>query len=163
VLWVARALRHSALALMWIDPAAARDLLPEARELNAALGDTVGLAQCDLAGSVVAAGEGDFARAKRLLAQAREQARAMGTFEPVDLAEALISAVLDERDAAMAATHRLVADVRGGRLIPAWAAVAALWVDRSDLYDLAEIGWYDTVDEARRRWLRPYQRMRALR
>jgi hypothetical protein len=163
-LWAARALRHSALALMWVDPARARDLLPEARDLNAAMADAVGLAQCDLAGSVVAAGEGDFDRARGLLAQARERVRAMGTFEPVDLVEALICAVLDERDAALAAARRLVDDVRaGGPGIPAWAAIATLWVDRPDLFDFAEIGWYDAVDDARRRWMQPYEQMRALR
>ena len=162
-LWMAAALRHRALALMWIEPEAAREVLPQARELNAALANTIGLAQCDLAASVVAAGTGDFDGARRLLVSARQRAMEMGTGEPVDLAEALICAALGEAEGAVAAARRLIRQVHAADpIIPAWAAVAAMWVGRPDLYDFDSIGWYDSAAAARQRWMRPYERMHAL-
>ena len=162
-LWAAGAIRHRALAMMWIDPAAARQVLPQARELNAAMADTIGLAQCDLAASVVAAGLGEFDEARRLLVQSRQRMLEMGTFEPVDLAETLICSALGEYEGATVAAQRLANQVRDGDpIIPAWAAVAALWAGQPDLFDFDSIGWYDSPEAARRRWLRPYERLRAL-
>jgi hypothetical protein len=162
-LWAARALRHCAMALMWTEPDAARALLPEATDLNSAMADAVGLSQCDLVAGVVAAGTGDFDEARRLLARCRDRTRELNSSEPVDVVETLIAVALGERDAATAAVTRLVADVRAGSAVPAWAAIAALWLDRPDLWDFADIGWHDDAVAARRRWMRPLERLRTLR
>ena len=160
--WLARALRHCAMALMWTDPDGARELLPEASDLNAAMAYAVGLAQCDLIAAMVAAGTGDFDEGRRLLARCRDRAREMNASEPYDVVETLIGVALGEREVATAATVRLVADVQAGVAVPAWAAVAALWLDRPDLWDFSAIGWHDDAKAARQRWMRPLERLRAL-
>ncbi|MDT5030356.1 MAG: hypothetical protein QOC94_527, partial [Actinoplanes sp.] len=106
-LWMAGALRHLTLALMGLEPEAARQVLPQARELNSAMADSIGLAQCDLAAGLLAAGTGDIAEARRLLNKSRQTALEMGTGEPVDLVDTLICAALGDHDGAVAAARRL--------------------------------------------------------
>jgi hypothetical protein len=161
-LWMAGALRHLTLALMWLEPEAARQVLPQARELNSAMADSIGLAQCDLAAGLLAAGTGDIVEARRLLNRSRQTALEMGTGEPVDLVDTLICAALGEHDGAVAAARRLADQARDGApIIPAWAAVAALWVARPEVFDFNSINWYDSADAARIRWMRPLERLRA--
>ena len=66
-LWVARAMRHIAHARMWFDPDGVMAIFPEAVELNEALGETVGVAQCEMAKAMAHSWMGDMVKAERFL------------------------------------------------------------------------------------------------
>lgn len=168
-LWAARAARHIALAAMWTNPARVRALLPEARELNEALGDLIGSAQCDLAACLAAVAEGELDRAGQLLESATrrtDESGVVGQLLPVDAVAVAYHLVGGRRDDALSGARRLIADARDACVSPpVWAAVTSLWLDETapsgtgerspeDRYDFASIGWYDTADRARTRWRR---------
>ena len=164
-LWIGRATRHLALAYMWFDPDRALELIPEARELNQALGDGVGIAQCAMASSLVHACHGEWSDADRLLAEARSGLKAVGaTFEmlPVESIEVLIYQALGRTARARAVTRRLITDSRAGQPLgpPVWAAVTALWVDHPEWYDFDSVDWIEPT-YARDRWRAPLVRLRS--
>jgi tetratricopeptide (TPR) repeat protein len=163
-LWGARAARHLALATMWFDPELAVATLPEARELNQSLGDLIGLAQCDLAAAVAAVGRGDGEQADELLVRAyrlTEESGVVGQLLPVDAIAVLAALATDRPEQARRAAAALAADARADQLAPpVWAAVAGLWLGDDELYDFAAIGWYDSAELARERWMKPLHMLR---
>ncbi|MFY1691977.1 hypothetical protein [Plantactinospora sp. WMMB782] len=166
-LWGARAARHLALATMWTDPKLAVSMLPEARDLNQSLGDLIGLAQCDLAAAVGAAAEGDHDEVDELLARAHrltEESGVVGQLLPVGAITVLTPLATDRPELARTAALALAADARSDQLAPpVWAAVAGLWLGDDGLHDFAAIGWYDSAELARQRWLGPLRMLRAAR
>ena len=155
-LWVARAMRHIAHARMWFDPDGVMAIFPEAVELNEALGETVGVAQCEMAKAMAHSWMGDMVKAERFLdlSQSHE-------VDPVAIGhpwmvETLLRKARGDDAGALAAAMRVLASSSGRTSRPhIWHAVTALWVDRNDLADFDAIEWYDTADSARVRWLRP--------
>lgn len=166
-LWAARAARHLAQALMWDDPDRTLDLLPQARELNQAVGELNGLAQCDLAASMAWALRGEHDRAAELLGAARrslEELDAVRELLPAEAIEVLLHTALDRTTEAIDIAGRLASAAASGRLecVPVWVAVTTLWAGRTDLFDFASIGWLDSPTVTRERWLEPLRRLRGV-
>jgi hypothetical protein len=164
-LWAARASRHLALACMWLDPHRTLRVIPEARELNQSLGETVGLAQCDMAAAMAHALLGQRDEARTLLVDARRGFEQIGAeFEllPVDPVEILFDLAWGPQDAGTAATRALCEAARSGRPRGprCWAAVSALWADLPQWYRFESCGWLDGPELARDRWLTPLHRLR---
>lgn len=161
--WAARALRHVAGARMWFDPDGALKILPEARDMNEALGEQVGVAQCRLASALSWAWKGDLEKCEADLKWCKEvdlDKQAMG--QPW-MIEVLLSKARGDDTAAAAAAERVYATTdTDSRRPTVYLAVAALWADRADLADFDSIEWYDDRRLARARWLRPLERMRDI-
>jgi len=164
-LWAARASRHLVLACAWFDPCRALGLIPRARELNDALGEMVGLAQCDTAGALAHALRGEWDCVDDLLDRARRGFETVGAeFEllPVPPIEVLLHVARGHAEEALTYTERLIEAARTGRPVapPAWTAVSAVWVGRPDWFDFNSIDWTEPAS-ARDRWLAPLTRLRA--
>ncbi|MGH4012448.1 MAG: hypothetical protein ACRDSL_00610 [Pseudonocardiaceae bacterium] len=146
---------------MWLDPGRSLAVLPEARDLNAALGDAIGLAQCDMAAALVHAHGGWPDDADHTLAAARDGLiRAGAHFEllPVAPLQILLDAARGRDTEALDGARRLIDCAPVGP--PSWSAIAALWVDRPDWYDFDSLDWLDPTT-ARQRWRAPLERLRA--
>lgn len=161
--WTARALRHVAAARMWFDPDGALQVLPEAHDMNEALGESVGLAQCRMAAALAWAWRGDFERADDDLQWCERSdldKQAMG--QPW-MVEVLLRKARGDDHGASAAAEQVYATTKTDSSRPTvYLAVAGLWADRPDLGDFDAIEWYDEPGQARARWLEPLDRMRRL-
>jgi hypothetical protein len=161
--WIARSLRHQALARMWFDPDGALDVIPQAREINDALGDRVGLAQCDVSSGLAWAWKNDLQRARHFLAIVTHHDLDMQAIGQPWMIEVLIAKATGNDAAAGAAAERAFETTRTDASRPAvWLAISALWAGREDLAAFDAIEWYDSVQLARERWLDPLARMRRL-
>ena len=164
-LYIGRALRHLALAWMWLDPSRALAVLPEARERNQSIDGGVGLAHCEMAMALVCAHRNAWTDAERHLTAARrglEIAGAAFEFVPVEPLEVLVYLAQGRSEDALAVTNRLITATRLGRPLgpPTWAAITGLWVSRPDWYDFDDIDWIDPTS-TRDRWLAPLARLRV--
>ncbi len=161
--WVARSLRHVAMARMWFDPDGALKVLPEAKDINEALGEQVGMAQCRLASALSWAWKGDLEHAVAELTWCEHADLDMQAIGQPWMIEALLSKARGDDAAASAAAEQALATTHTDSPRPTvWLAVAALWADRNDLADFSAIEWYDNAESARARWLRPLVEMRSL-
>jgi hypothetical protein len=162
-LWIARGVRHLLLANMWFAPRETLKLVPEAYELNMALGDQIGMAQCEMARGLALAMLGMWRESDDSIKAACERTDDYGAVGHPLAVKALI-------DVARGRTHE--AEVNGNAVFehasrgagvnpPLWRAVTALWIDRQDLFQFGLINWYDSVDAARQRWLTPVSRLRV--
>ena len=160
-LWIARGTRHLALTRMWLDPTGAERLVLEARELNTVLGDTVGIAQCDLADALVHAHHRNWQQAEMLLARARQTLDTAGVvFDllPVDVVETLLRLAQGHGDLAAASARRLATAEAAGHPLgpPVWTAVTALWTGEEQCHTFDSVDWIEP-DSARRRWSAPLE------
>ncbi|MGW4491432.1 hypothetical protein [Streptomyces sp. NPDC004376] len=158
-LWTARATRHLALTHMWLDPDAAAGFLTEARNLNSRLGDTIGLAQCDVADALVHAHRGRWYRAEQLLERARAGHAVAGvTFDllPIEAVETLVllgqRKLSHARDTARGLASAAHADRPLGP--PVWTAITELWTAPDNHVAFAAIDWIEP-ETARQRWQAP--------
>lgn len=164
-LWIARATRHLVLTRMWLDPNAATALLPEARELNNVLGDSIGTAQCDMADALLHAHSGHWYHAEQLLLRAQSALAAAGvSFDllPIEAVQTLILLGQGRTEQAEATARRLADAARDGRPLgpPAWTAITALWTGRQQEHPFEAVDWIDPAN-ARRRWHAPLTALRA--
>jgi tetratricopeptide (TPR) repeat protein len=162
-LWIARAARHVTLANMWFRPEQALRLLPEAYELNLALGEQIGVAQCELARGLSLAMLGKWKEAERWVAAARDRTDDYGAVGHPFAVMALIN--MARGRAAEAESYGQAVFEHASRRVgvnpPLWSAVTALWLGRPDLFEFDSVGWYDSADAARQRWLAPLNCMAA--
>jgi len=163
-LWVARSMRHVAHARMWFDPEGVLSMVTEAKELNQALGERIGVAQCEMASALAHAWLGDVTEAERLLALAGGHgADPLAIGHPWMVETLLRKAQGNDAGAAVAAMRVLSGARRGSPRPHVWYAVTALWVNRNDLADFDSVEWYGSAESARERWLAPLAKMsRAL-
>ena len=163
-LWEARALRHLTLALMWYDPDRALRLVPRARDLNSAVGELIGLAQCDVAASMAHAFKGDHHQAAQLLGEATRRFTELGATRellPVEAIQVLQYAATGQTSEAADLASRLAeASDRGEpQCLPAWLPVTALWAGLADSADFSTVRWLDSPETTRQRWLQPLLRL----
>ncbi|MGI8333682.1 tetratricopeptide repeat protein [Actinomadura scrupuli] len=130
-LWEARAIRHLALALMWYDPDRTLQLIPYARDLNASVGELVGVAQCDMAASLSHALRGEHPQAAELLDAARRRFTELGATRellPIEVIEVLQATATGDRDKAVSIAERLAQAAAAGRpeCLPIWVPVTTL-------------------------------------
>jgi tetratricopeptide (TPR) repeat protein len=161
--WLARALRHLAMAKMWYDADATLAILPDARDYNEALGERIGLAQCELSEALAWAWKGELARAQDLLNTCENYDLDMQAIGQPWMVQALLSkASGDDRAAGSAAEAAYATTYTDASRPTVWLALTCLWADRPDLADFNAIDWYDTADSTRTRWLEPLERMRRV-
>jgi Phosphotransferase enzyme family len=163
-LWEARAIRHLAQALMWFDPDRTLQLVPYARDLNASAGELIGVAQCDLAASLAHALRGEHQRAAELLDAARCRFAELGATRellPVEVVQVLQATAAGAREEAAGIARRLAEAAARGRpeCLPVWVAVTALLAGLGDLVEFQGIGWLETPQVTRQRWLEPLRRL----
>jgi hypothetical protein len=166
-LWAARAARHLAQACMWFDPNRTLQLIPRARELNQSVGELNGVAQCDMAAAMAYALCGEWESAAPLLAEARRRFEELGATRellPIDPIEVLHHTAIGRTDQAAAGAAWMADAATRGRpvCVPVWVAVTTLWTGQPDLFDFASIGWLDSVEAARARWMEPLERLREV-
>ncbi|GAA3979014.1 hypothetical protein GCM10023085_71750 [Actinomadura viridis] len=164
-LWEARATRHLALALMWYDADRTLRLVPRARDLNSAVGELIGVAQCDLAASMAHALNGDRATASELLDAAvrqYEELGARGELVPAEAIRVLQLAAGGRREEAAAIARRLAeaACTDEPECLPVWVALTGLWADLPGAEADGSIRWLDDAGPPRLRWLEPLERLR---
>ncbi|MDL4818169.1 phosphotransferase [Actinomadura opuntiae] len=165
-LWEARALRHLALALMWYDPDRTLALVPRARDLNSAVGELIGVAQCDLAASMAHALRGEHGQAADLLdaaARQYEELGATGELTPAEAIRVLQYAADGRIDQAAAIATRLAASVQGPQpeCLPVWVQVTSWWAGLP-APEGAGLRLLDGTDTALQRWKEPLDRLRRL-
>ncbi|WP_285697371.1 phosphotransferase [Actinomadura sp. NBRC 104412] len=165
-LWEARAMRHLALALMWYAPERTLDLTPAARELNDAVGELIGVAQCDLAASMAHALQGEHDRAAELLEEAARRYEELGATAELTPAEAirvLQYAAAGRGEEASAIAQRLAEATRHGEpeCLPVWVVVTGLWAGLRHPETSAPVRWLGDLDATMRRWRRPLERLRT--
>ncbi|MYQ48556.1 hypothetical protein GTW40_26550 [Streptomyces sp. SID4985] len=164
-LWTARATRHLALTHMWLEPDTAADFLTEARDLNSRLGDTIGLAQCDVADALVHAHRGRWDRAEQLLDRARAGHAVAGvTFDllPIEAIETLVLLGQRKLPDARNTARSLAAAAHADRPLgpPVWTAITELWTAPDHHVAFASIDWIEP-ETARQRWQAPLDRLLA--
>ncbi|WP_301174596.1 hypothetical protein [Actinomadura geliboluensis] len=156
-LWEARALRHLLLALMWYDADRTLSLLRRARELNSSAGESIGLAQCDMAEAMAQALRGERRKAAELLEAAARRFGELGASRellPVEALQVLLDASCGRTTRAARAAQRLSEDC-----LPVWGPVTRSWAGLDA--DFAAIEWLDDPESARRRWSEALDRLRA--
>ncbi|OLT11434.1 hypothetical protein BJF79_24205 [Actinomadura sp. CNU-125] len=155
-LWEARALRHLLLALMWYDADRTLSLLGRARELNASAGESIGLAQCDMAEAMARALRGERRAAAGLLDAAARRFGELGASRellPVEALQVLLDASGGEPARAARTARSLAEDC-----LPVWAPVTGAWAGLDA--DFGAVEWLDDPDSARRRWSQAAARLR---
>jgi hypothetical protein len=164
-LWVARSARHLAMTYMWFDPSRALALIPEAREINQSLGDSIGINQCDTAAALAHGLRGEWLDTERLLVQARTRREALGApfgMTLIDVIEVLLHLAMGRSNDAQIVARELISATHADppRGHPVWAAVAAMWVERPDWFDFNSIDWIEP-NLAHGRWRVPLERVLA--
>ncbi|OIJ66089.1 tetratricopeptide repeat protein [Streptomyces mangrovisoli] len=151
--WVARGMRHQAIAYAWYDADRALALLPEAREMNESLDERIGVAQCDLAAAVAWAWKGDWLRAGTSLRACWSHGINPVAIGHTGMIEILFAQARGDRQKVTDAADAIIAaqpDASERRHV--WLAVSALWAERGDLGDFEAVEWYDSAAAARARW-----------
>jgi len=166
-LFVARALRHLALATSWLDPAGALAAVARAWEANQFVDTEMGLVQCDMASAVAYTLSGRLDQADDHIRAARVRFDRIGAlFElmPLEPAEVIVHLGHGRADEAMAVGERFAeAEISGAPLAPpVWLAVIGHWLQRPDWVDRAAVTWRDPA-AALEGWQEPLRQVRTLR
>ncbi|TQJ57300.1 hypothetical protein FBY34_5148 [Streptomyces sp. SLBN-115] len=160
--WVARGMRHQAIAHAWYDADRALATLPDAREMNESLDERIGVAQCDLASATAWAWKGEWGRARSALRDCWSHGINPIAIGHTGMIEVLFAQARGDVQAVTEAVDAILsAQPHASERRHTWLAVSALWADRRDLADFDAVEWYDSATAARARWSGISERMRA--